>query len=116
MPRRLPQFSLLPLLLLVLSGCTLLGYEAPQNLPDRIAYVTTGADAVVVSATDALSAHTISSTDAQFVSTSGRQLSALASAAASDPDPKSAAGRLALAESVLKQLQAYVATHQKVKP
>jgi hypothetical protein len=92
-----------------------LGYEAPQSLPDRIAYVTTGADAVVVSATNALTAHSISSADAQFVSTSGRSLSALVSAASTDPDPKSAEGRLALAEGILKQLQQYLAAKQVKK-
>lgn len=103
------------LLLILLTACATLGLEAPKDTPDRIAYVTTGADAVVVSATNALNAHAISSVDAQFVSTSGRQLSALAAAASTDPDPKSAAGRLALAEGVLRQLQAYLATKQ-VKP
>lgn len=102
--------------LLLLNACATFGYEAPRDLPDRIAYATTGADAVVVSATNALNAHSISSGDAQFVSTSGRSLSALVAAAASDPDPKSAEGRVALAEGILKQLQAYIAAHQKVAP
>jgi len=103
----------LPLLLL-LSACASLGLEAPRDLPDRIAYTTAGADALVVSTTNALAAHSISSADAQFVSTTGRQLSALLAAIESDPDPKSAEGRLKLAESILKQLQAYIASHQKV--
>lgn len=115
LPRR-PFSLLLPFLLLALNACASLGIEAPKDLPDRIAYVTAGADAVVVSATNALNAHSISSADAQFVSTAGQQISTLAVAAASDPDPKSAAGRLALAEGVLKQLQAYLAAHQKVTP
>jgi len=99
-------------MLMILSACGTLGLEQPKDLPDRIAYVTSGADAVVVSATNALNAHTISSGDAQYISTAGKQLSALLAAAAADPDPKSAAGRLALAEGVLKQLQAYLATKQ----
>lgn len=114
-PRRLPYSLLLPLLLLALSACATLGIEAPKDVPDRVAYVTSGTDAVVVSATNALNAHTISSGDAQYISTAGKQLSALVAAASSDPDPKSAAGRLALAEGVLHQLQAYLATKQ-VKP
>ena len=88
--------------------------RAPRDLPDRIAYVTTGADAVVVSATNALHARAISSDDAQYISTAGRQLSLLVAAASSDPDPRSAEGRLALAEGILRQLQQYVASHQKV--
>jgi hypothetical protein len=110
------RLYLLPALLLLLSACQTLGLEAPRDLPDRVAYVTSGADALVVSTTNALNAHTISSSDAQFVSTSGHSLSTLAAAAASDPDPKAAEARLALAEGVLKQLQAYVATHQKGSP
>jgi len=93
-----------------LSACATLGLEAPRDLQDRIAYVTAGADAVVVSTTNALNAQAISSADAQYISTAGRQLSALVAAAASDPDPKSAEGRLALAEGVLRQLQTYLAT------
>lgn len=102
-------------LLIFLAACASLGYEAPQNLSDRIAYTTSAADAVVVSATNALAAHTISSADAQFVSTSGRSLSGLVAAAAADPDPKSAEGRVALAEGILRQLQAYLAAHQVQK-
>lgn len=109
---RIHRLYVLPLMLIVLSACANLGLEAPRDLPDRIAYVTSGADAVVVSATNALNAHTISSTDAQYISTAGKQLSALAAAAASDPDPKSAEGRLVLAESILKQLQSYLANKQ----
>ena len=97
----------------LLVACETLGLATPKDVPDRIAYVTTGADAVVVAATNALTAHTISSADAQFVSTSGHQLSLLAAAAGADPDPTSAEGRLALAEGVLKQLQTYVATHKR---
>jgi|KBSSwiStaDraftv2_1062776.scaffolds.fasta_scaffold451009_3 hypothetical protein len=100
------------LLLVLLSACATFGYEQPRSLPDRIAYVTSGADAVVVSTTNALNAHVISSTDAQFVSTTGKQLSLLVQAASTDPDPKSAEGRLALAESVLRQLQSYLASKQ----
>lgn len=109
------RLSLFPLLLFLLAACQTLGIEAPKNVPDRIAYVTSGADALVVSTTNALAAHTISSGDAQYVSTAGRGLSGLAAAAAADPDPTSAANRLALAENILKQLQTYVATHQKGK-
>lgn len=115
LPQR-PYSLLLPLLLLALSACATLGIEAPKDIPDRIAYVTSGADAVVVSATNALNAHAISSSDAQYVSAAGRQLSALAEAASTETDPRAAQDRLALAEGVLKQLQVYVATHQKVKP
>lgn len=110
-----PRYAAYAFLLVLLSACATFGLDPPKNLQERIAYVTAGADAVVVSATNALTAHTISSADAQFVSTSGHALSGLVAAASTDPDPKSAEGRLALAESVLKQLQAYVAAHQKVQ-
>lgn len=104
-------------LLVTLSACATLGLEPPKSLPDRVAYVTAGADALVVSTKDALAAHSISSADAQYVSTTGRQLSPLLAAVTSDPDPQSAEGRLELAENILKQLQAYVASHQKgLKP
>jgi hypothetical protein len=111
-----PRYALAFVFCIALSACASLGLDPPRNLQERIAYVTAGADAVVVSATNALTAHTISSDDAQFVSTSGHALSDLVEASSLDPDPKSAEGRLALAESVLKQLQAYVAAHQKVQP
>lgn len=103
-------------MMMILSACATLGIEAPQNLQERIAYVTTSTDAVVVSATNALNARAISSNDAQYVSTTAHQISPLLAAVASDPDPKAAEGRLALAEGILKQLQAYVASHQKVQP
>ena len=103
------------LVLVLLSACASLGLEAPRSLSDRIAYVTAGADAVVVSATNALNARAISSTDAQYIATTGRQLSVLLAAASADPDPRSAEGRLQLAEGVLRQLQAYIASKQKVK-
>ncbi len=106
--------AMLCLALLTLGACTTLGLETPRDLPERVAYVTAGTDAVVVAAVHAVGAGSLSSADAQYISTAGRQLSALIAAAASDPDPRSAEGRLALAEGILKQLQAYVASHQKV--
>jgi len=101
---------------MLLSACQTLGIEQARDTPDRIAYVTAGADALVVSTTNALATRSISSADAKYVSTSGHALSELVAAVSTDPDPKSAEGRLALAEGVLRQLQQYVATHQKVKP
>lgn len=109
------RLSLLPCLLFCLAACQTLGLEPASSLQDKVAYVTTGADALVVSTTNALAAHTISSADAQYVSTAGRSLSELLVAVVADPDPKSAEGRLALAEGILKQLQTYVAAHQKVQ-
>lgn len=111
--RRIAYPAFWAVLLMMLSACASLGFEPPQSLQDRVAYVTSGADALVVTTTNALAAHSISSADAQYVSTSGRQLSPLLAAVTSDPDPRSAEGRLELAESVLKELQAYVASHQK---
>lgn len=115
-PRNTAYATFYAALLVLLSACASLGLEPAQSLQDRVAYVTSGADALVVTATNELAAHTISSADAQYVSTAGRQLSPLLAAVTSDPDPKSAEGRLELAENLLKQLQAYVASHQKGKP
>ena len=99
--------------LVLLTACASLGLEPPKSLQDRVAYVTSGADALVVTATNELAAHSISSADAQYVSAAGRQLSPLLAAVVSDPDPRSAEGRLVLAENTLKELQAYIASHQK---
>lgn len=110
------HYALAVVLCAVLSACASLGLDPPKNLQERIAYVTAGADAVVVSTTNALASHSISSADAQFVSTSGHALSGLVATASSDPDPKSAEARLALAENILRQLQAYVAAHERVQP
>lgn len=105
----------LPLLLVALSACQALDLEAPTSTSDRAAYVISGADGVVMSATNALNAHQISSADAEYVSTTGHSLSSLVGAVATDPDPKSADARLVLAENSLKLLRDYLATHQKVK-
>lgn len=103
-------------LLVTLGACASLGVEAPKTLNERVAYVESSADALVVTTTNALNAHTISSKDAQFVADSAKQLQLLSAAVTSDPDPASAEGRLKLAEGILRQIQTYVAAHQGKTP
>lgn len=103
------RYVLALVLCAVLAGCATLGIEAPKTLPDRIAYATSTADGLVVSTTNALNAHTIGSADAAYVSRTAKETSLLLGAATTDSDPKSAEGRVQLAESVLRNLQSYLA-------
>lgn len=97
----------------MLSGCAPLGLEQPTSFPDRVAYAYSNVDGAVKTATVALDAKAISSADAKYVreaAVSTRTLIVAAEAAFGEGDIKTAEGRLALAEGVLKQLQSYVAS------
>lgn len=111
MPRKPLYAAFCAALLITLTACASLGLETPKTLNERMAYVQSSADGLVVATTNALNAHTISSKDAEYVSASAKQLQGLVSAVSSDPDPATAEGRLKLAEGVLIQLQTYVASH-----
>jgi hypothetical protein len=100
-------------LLLILAACATLGLEQPKEFPDRVAYAYSLADGTVSATTNALNAKAIKSADAKYVreaATSARTLIVAAEAAFGEGDIQTAEGRLALAEGVLKQLQAYVAS------
>jgi hypothetical protein len=103
----------LPFLLILLSACQTLGLEKPTEFPDRVAYAYALADGAVTTATNALNAKAISSSDAKYVreaAVSTRTLIVAAEAAFGEGDVQSAEGRLALAEGVLRQLQTYLAS------
>lgn len=105
------------LLILTLSSCASLGLESPTSYTDRVAYAYSNADGVVKAATNALDAHAISSADAKYVretAVSTRTLIVASETAFGEGDLQTAEGRLALAENVLRQLQAHVA--KGVKP
>ena len=103
---------LLPFLLLVLSACATFGIEQPQTFGDRAALVYAGVDGVVKASTNALNAHTISSNDAEYVRNTAvttRAFLTTAEATLASGDAAGANERLAMAESVLKSLQTYLA-------
>jgi len=106
---RKPYF--LPILLVLLAGCAQLGLEAPKTFNERAAYVHSGINGVVVTATNSLNAGAIKSTDAEYVRDSAvrtRLFLTAAETAYGEGDISTAEGRLALAEGVLRELQNHV--------
>ena len=102
-------------LFVLLCACAQLGIETPKTFNERVAYAHESVNGAVTSATNSLNAGAISSADAEYVRVSAvntRTLIAAAEAAYGAGDINTAEGRLALAETILRQLQAYV----KVKP
>lgn len=104
------RLSLLPLLLLVLSACSTLGVAPAQSFDQKLAYAYATHTAVLTTATNALSAGTIKSADAEQVLKLADESRALldGAKAVSSTDPTMAGNKLALAASILTQLQSYL--------
>lgn len=99
-----------------LVGCESLGFVQPKTYAERSRVTAAAATAVVVTVTNDLNAAIISSEDAQWVSNSAKELSkllALADGAMASGDMSAAEQRLALAEGLLRELQAYLAKKEK---
>jgi len=102
--------SILPFLIL-LTACATLGLETPKTFNERAVYVHQGVNGVVSAATNSLNAKAIKSDDAVYVRDTAvrtRTFLEAAETAYGAGDISTAEGRLALAEGILKQLQAYV--------
>jgi hypothetical protein len=102
---------IIPLLLILLSGCAALGLETPKTFNERAAYVHSGINGVVSATTNSLNAGAIKSDDAVYVRDSAvrtRTFLGTAETAYGVGDIKTAEGRLALAEGVLRELQKHV--------
>jgi hypothetical protein len=101
---------------LLLAGCAQLGFEAPQSFEEKLAYTISQNAAARQAASNALEAGTIELADAQFVlksTDSARELLDAAKVASGAGDIKTAEGRLALATTVLGELQAYLQKRSK---
>jgi hypothetical protein len=97
--------------LLLLAGCASLGLAPAKSFDDRLAYAYGTHTAVLESATAALKSGAISVDDAQAVlslADESRTLLDAARAAVGGGDTSTAEGKLALALSVLTQLQTYL--------
>lgn len=101
----------LPFLLILLAGCAQLGLQAPQSFNERAAYVHSGINGVVTTATNSLNAGAIKSDDAEYVRDSAvrtRTFLSVAENAYGEGDIATAEGRLVLAENVLRELQKHL--------
>lgn len=102
---------------MVLTGCASIGLAPAKTLSARLSYAYGSITAVRVSSTNALEAQEITSEEATYiltVSDRSRQLLDAAGLALQGGDVKTAEGRLALAVTVLDELNRYLA--KKVKP
>jgi hypothetical protein len=103
------------LLILLLSGCAQLGLAPAQNFDQKLAYAYGTHTAVLNATTASLNGKSITSADAEQVlklANESRTLLDAARAAAGAGDPSTANGKLALATSILTQLQAYLRGRQ----
>lgn len=104
--------ALFPTLALLLCvGCSALGLQSAGSFNDRLAYAVSAETGIIEQTTAALNAGTISSADAQTISTAATNMSqVIASArtvmAAGNVDE--ANKKLALATSILAELQTYL--------
>jgi hypothetical protein len=102
--------------MMILTSCAALGLEQPTSFQDRVAYAYSNIDGAVRTATNALNAKAISSAEAKYIrdtAMSTRTIIVGAETVFGEGDIKSAEGRLALAENVLRELQAYTAKRVK---
>lgn len=107
-----PKLRFLPFLLLIaLAGCAV--FESPKTFNERVTYVTETTGSVTRGATSALNAGTLSAKDATVVRDTAQEIYStlrLATEAFNSGDPTSAQGKLTIAETLLRTIQA------KVKP
>jgi hypothetical protein len=114
MPRLRPQFSLLPLLLLVLSACATLGVPSATTFNQRALAAQTAATAAVSTSTVLLNAHKIGSADAENVQKQADLVKESVDVARSihATDPKGGETKLDSTVTILKALEAYLARKQ----
>lgn len=120
----LPRFGLFAAILSLLlsvgilgsvTGCAALGLATPQSFDQKLANAYGVHTAVVSTAATAVTAGALTSDDGahvQILAIQSRQLLDAAKVAEGAGDPTTAAGRLALATSVLTQLQTFLAAKQ----
>ena len=110
--KQLQQLSLL-ILAMMLVACQQLGLEEPQTFDERLAYAYSQNAAIRKSAADALTARTITKSDAQQVlSTTDTARSALDEARKfqTGGDTSTALGKLQMAQSLLTTVQTFLKT------
>jgi hypothetical protein len=105
----------LPLILFLLCSCAQLGIAPAQSFDQKLAYAEQVDTAVLTASTSAVRAQQISSDDHQKVITVADQAKALIDSARplSTTDPTAANAKLALATSVLQQLQNYLNSRKR---
>ena len=114
MLRRKPQSLLLLLPLLLLAACNSLGTVAPETFNQKLAYGIAAHTAVLQATTSAVTAGTLSSSDAESVlkqaDTAKAVLDAAQTANAAG-DTAGAGSKLATALTALQALQDYLRAH-----
>lgn len=104
------KLSILPLLLL-LAACGSLGLVTPQSLDERLSYAYgqhTGALQTITGATDLGELHSTEAKTVLAITDNARLLLDSAKLAAGTGDVSTAEGRLVLATSVLREVNAYL--------
>lgn len=98
-------------LVVAIAGCTALGMAQPQTTKERLAYAYSAHTAIQNAAADALTAGEITSADGQAVlklADESRTVLDAARVALNAGDTSTAEGRVALATSILTELQSYL--------
>lgn len=108
---KIPRYTAAWLLCALLTGCASLGLTPAKTLSERLAYSYGAQIAVQEAATRGLNAGTLSSADGEYVlkvSDETRVLLDAARIASGNGDVTTAEGRLALAISILDELEAWL--------
>jgi hypothetical protein len=105
-------------LLLVLTGCASVGLPQPESFDQKLAYAYGVHTAVETSAATAVSTGALSKVDGQAILTLADQSKALLDSAKQleTVDATTAGDKLALAVSVLTQVQTYIQSHGSAQP
>lgn len=109
-------FSYLLVAALMLTGCASLGLEPAKSFDETLAYTVSQNAAARQAAANALDAGSIDLSDAQFVlktTDNAREFLDAAKVASGAGDIKTAEGKVALAKTVLTELQSYLRTRSK---
>ena len=108
--RRRLQLSMAAVALSLITACASLGLAPADSFDARLAYAYGTHTAVLQAATAAVSAGTLTRKDGEAVLTLAQQSRTLldSARAVENTDPTTAAGRLALAASILSQIQTYL--------
>lgn len=109
-------FSYLLVAALVLTGCASLGLEPAKSFDENLAYTVSQNAAARQAAANAFDAGSIDLADAQFAlktTDNAREFLDAAKVASGAGDIKTAEGKIALAKTVLTELQSYLRTRSK---
>jgi hypothetical protein len=110
------KYSIVPILIVLLSGCASLGLAPASSFDERLAYAVSQNAAVRQAAANSLKAGDIDKADAQNVlelTDQSRAILDAARVASGLGDLKTAEARLSLASVILVKLQSYLRERSK---